>query len=42
MHAIQAFKQIYGPVKLKKIPEKDLHIRDAGGNDPISWSKSDA
>jgi hypothetical protein len=29
----KAFKRIYGPDKLKKLPKKELHIRDAGGND---------
>jgi hypothetical protein len=29
----KAFKRIYSPTKLKKLPEKDLHIKDAGGKD---------
>jgi hypothetical protein len=28
----KAFKRIYGPAKLKKLPEKKLHIRDTRGN----------
>jgi hypothetical protein len=31
----ESFKQIYGPAKLKKLPEKDLQIRDAGGNNLV-------
>jgi hypothetical protein len=26
----KAFERIYGPEKLKKLPEKELHIRDTG------------
>ncbi len=26
------FNRIFGPAKLRKLPEKELHIRDAGGN----------
>ena len=29
----KAFKRIYGTAKCKKLPETNLHIRDAGGND---------
>jgi hypothetical protein len=29
---IKALKRIYGSAKLKKLPEKELHIRDAWGN----------
>jgi hypothetical protein len=28
----KAFKRIYGPDKLKKLPEKELHTREAGRN----------
>jgi hypothetical protein len=28
------FKGIYRTTNVKKLPEKDLHIRDAGDNDP--------
>jgi hypothetical protein len=28
----KAFKRIYGADKLKRLPEKQLHIKDAGGN----------
>ncbi len=28
----KASKRIYGPAKLKKLPEKELHIRDTIGN----------
>jgi hypothetical protein len=29
----EAFKRIYGPDILKRLPEKQLHIKDAGGYD---------
>jgi hypothetical protein len=29
----KAFKRIYGTSKLKRKPENDLKIKDAGGND---------